>query len=55
METATLGLKVIWNVRPWLAVDATVERYLAQGLDGETPQDVYANANVITLGLKLSR
>ena len=55
METVTLGLKVIWNVRPWLAVDAAVERYLVRGLDGETPQGVYSDANVVTLGLKLSR
>lgn len=51
MDTATLGMKVIWTVRPErLTLDAAVERYTMRGRDGKTPKDAYADAAVITVG-----
>jgi hypothetical protein len=55
METITLGLKVTWVINPHCSVDFAFDRYLMQGLDEVTPSAAYSDANVITLGLKLSR
>jgi len=55
MRTLTYGLKLIWEIRPWLSIDIAAERYLSTGRDKLTPQDAYADARILTLGLKLSR
>lgn len=56
LRTWTLGLKVVWEAKPWLTVDATVERYLMRGRDGgRTPASAFVDADVFTIGLKLWR
>ena len=54
MRTWTLGVKVVWEVKPWLSVDATFERYLMRGRD-ETPGAAFADANIFTVGVRLWR
>ena len=55
MDTATVGVKAIWTVRPErLTIDAAVERYTMRGRDGKTPADAYADANVLTVGANFS-
>ncbi len=54
MQSVDAGLKVIWTVRPWLALDAAYNRYVARGLDHVTPQDAFCRANTITLGAKFT-
>ena len=54
MRTWTLGLKLIWEVRPWLSVDATLERYLMRGRDdGRTSARAFADADIFTVGIRL--
>ena len=55
MRTVDYGLKVVWTVRPWLALDAAVNRYEMHGLDGVTSQIPYCKANTITFGVKFMR
>lgn len=55
LQTINVGMKVVGKITPWLAIDATYERYLMRGLDGITPQDAYVKANTFTVGLKLTR
>jgi len=55
MQTINAGLKVVWKITTWLAVDASYERYLMRGLDHITPQEAYCKANTFTVGLKLTR
>ncbi|MBS0662516.1 MAG: DUF3570 domain-containing protein [Verrucomicrobia bacterium] len=54
MQSLDLGLKMVWTVRPWLALDAAYNRYSARGLDHVTPQDAFCRANTITLGVKFT-
>jgi hypothetical protein len=55
MDTSTVGVKVIWTVRPErLTIDAALERYTMRGRDGKTPVDAYADANVLTVGANFS-
>jgi len=54
MQTVDAGLKVVWQIKPWLAVDAAYNRYVARGLDNVTPSDAFSRANVFTLGFKLT-
>lgn len=55
METTTLGLKATCTVNDHLSIDFAYERYLMRGLDGSTPESAYADADVFTVGMKLSR
>ena len=55
MRTWMLGLKLVWEVNDWCAVDLSAQRYLMRGLDGVTPRSAYADANVFTVGVKLWR
>ena len=55
MQTVDYGLKVVWKINPWISVDAAYDRYTMRGLDHVTPQFLYSQANVFTLGLKFSR
>jgi hypothetical protein len=55
MRTVDYGLKVVWTVKPWLALDAAVNRYEMRGLDGVSPQILYCKANTISLGVKFMR
>ncbi|PTY06182.1 hypothetical protein DB347_12075 [Opitutaceae bacterium EW11] len=55
MRTQTLGFKVLWKVVPErFDVNFEYQRYLMKGLDGITPKSAYANANVFTVGARLS-
>jgi hypothetical protein len=55
MQTMNLGLKLSWSFNDHCTVDFAYERYLMRGLDDTTPSDAYSDADVFTLGLKLSR
>ena len=55
MRTWMLGVKAIWDINDWCAIDVTAERYLMQGRDRVTPASAYADANVFTIGFKLWR
>ena len=55
LQTVDVGLKVVWKIKPWLSVDAAIDRYTSRGLDQVTPQDAFSQANVFTFGLKFSR
>ena len=52
MQTVDAGLKVVWQVKPWLAVDAAYDRYVSRGLDHVTPQSAFFSANTFTFGIK---
>ena len=54
LQTMTAGVSLSWKVVDHFYVEASYERYIMQGLDGQTPQDVYPNANVFTVGARLS-
>jgi hypothetical protein len=55
MRTWMLGIKAVWEINEWCAIDATFERYLMEGRDRVTPVSAYADANVFTIGFKLWR
>jgi hypothetical protein len=55
METFNLGLKASWIINDHCTLDVAYERYLMRGLDHVTPADAYSDANVFTIGFKLSR
>jgi hypothetical protein len=55
MQTVDAGLKLVWQIRPWLAVDAAYNRYVSRGLDRVTPQSAFSRAHTFTVGFKLSR
>jgi hypothetical protein len=55
LRTWTYGLKAVWEIKPWLSVDATYERYLMRGRDRSTPASAFADADIFTVGLKLWR
>jgi hypothetical protein len=54
MQTINAGLKVVWKITGWLAIDGCYERYLMRGLDHITPQAEYVNANTFTVGMKFT-
>ena len=54
MQTVDMGLKLIWNIKPWVSVDVAYNRYVMSSLDQITPRDAYSKANVFTFGLKFS-
>ena len=47
------GLKVIWSPNSRVSVDLSYERYQQQGLDNETPDELYPAANMIMVGVRL--
>lgn len=56
LRTWTLGFKVVWEMRPWMSVDATYERYLMEGRDGgRTSASAFVDADVFTVGIRLWR
>lgn len=55
LQTVNLGLKLTYTVNDHCSVDFSYERYLMRGLDDTTPSDAYSDADVFTIGLKLSR
>lgn len=55
MQTVDAGLKLTWRIREWLQVEAAYNRYVARGLDRETPADAFSRANVFTFGIQVSR
>lgn len=54
MQTYTYGLKLVWRATDALNVDLAYERYDMRGVDGVTPQSAYADADIVTAGLKFS-
>lgn len=46
------GLKVIWSPNPRMSFDVSYERYEQQGLDNETPDELYPTANMIMVGAR---
>lgn len=54
MQTVDAGLKVVWQVKRWLEVDAAYDRYAARGLDHVTPQSAFFRANTFTFGVKFT-
>ena len=55
LQTIDYGLKVVWKIKPWVAVDFAYNRYDSRPLDHITPKDAFSQAHVFTLGLKFSR
>jgi hypothetical protein len=55
LRTWMVGIKAVWEIKPWCSVDATVERYIMQGRDHVTSASAYADANVFTIGFRLWR
>jgi hypothetical protein len=47
------GLKVIWTPNSRVSFDISYERYEQQGLDNETPDELYPAANMIMVGARL--
>lgn len=54
MQTVDIGVKLVWNIKPWASVDVAYNRYTSRPLDHITPRDVFSQANVFTIGLKFS-
>ena len=54
MQTMTVGVSVNWKVVDHFYIDASYERYIMQGLDGATDQGVYPNANLFTVGARVT-
>jgi hypothetical protein len=54
MQTVDWGLKVIWNIKPWISADFAYDRYTSRALDGVTRQDAFSQAHTFTFGLKIS-
>lgn len=52
MDTVSAGLQVAWQCTKQLAVDAAFDRYEQDGQDGVTDDDMYAKANVMTVGAR---
>ncbi len=50
--SVTCGLSLTLRLGRGVLVDAAYQRYEMRGLDGATPQNSYAQANVYTLGLR---
>ena len=48
MQTVDAGLKVVWQIKPWLEADAAYNRYASRGLDHVTPQSAFFAANFRT-------
>jgi hypothetical protein len=55
LETFNLGVKLSWIINDHCSLDVAYERYLMNGLDRATPSSAYADADVFTVGFKLSR
>ncbi|MFT3784296.1 MAG: DUF3570 domain-containing protein [Nibricoccus sp.] len=55
LETIDGGLKIVYKVTSWLALNVSYDRYTMRGLDGLTPQDAYTKANMFVVGVKLTR
>lgn len=54
MQTVDLGMKVVWNIKPWVSVDVAYNRYTSRPLDSGTRKDAFSQANVFTVGFKFS-
>lgn len=55
MRTWTVGLKLVWEARPWLSIDATIERYLMESRDARTSASAFVDADIYTVGIRLWR
>jgi hypothetical protein len=53
MDTLGYGLKLIWMANDRLVFDAAFDRYVMEGRDGMTADEVYPSANVFTVGIGL--
>ena len=52
LRTNTYGLKLAYFPRPDLSLDLSLDRYLMTGRDGLTSQEVYPDAEVLTIGIQ---
>jgi len=53
LQSVSFGGRVVWQVRRRWSVDAGYERYELTGLDGETADIIYPQADIVTGGVKL--
>jgi hypothetical protein len=53
MESFVAGVNVNVKATEWLSIDAGYKRYLMRGLDGQTSQSAYPNANIFTIGARV--
>jgi hypothetical protein len=53
LATLTAGLKLIWKAHDKFTVSLAYDRYSMWGRDGQTTNEAYPDANVVTLGFKL--
>lgn len=54
MRTYTYGLKVIWDIQPWVQVTLAFDKYDMAGMDRVTPQSAYPRAKITTAGAKFT-
>ena len=54
MQTFAVGLNLMVRATDWLTLDAGYKYYAMQGLDGITSQTAYPDANVFTIGGRIS-
>ena len=54
LQSIDYGLKIVWTVASWLEFDGTIEAYRQRGTDGVTPQSAYYQANISSIGAKIS-
>jgi len=54
MQTITAGVSINWKVVDHFYVDASYEHYVMQGLDGVTDPGVYPNADMFTVGARVT-
>ncbi|MDQ8199667.1 DUF3570 domain-containing protein [Pelagicoccus enzymogenes] len=50
METETVGLKAIYKLSEAVSLDASWERYEMKGRDGNTSDEAFPSADILTLG-----
>ena len=54
LQSVDYGIKVVWTVAAWLELDGSIEAYRQRGTDGVTPQSAYYQANISSIGAKIS-
>lgn len=53
LATLTAGMKLIWKAHEKFTISLAYDRYSMWGRDGQTTNEVYPDANIVTLGFKL--
>jgi hypothetical protein len=54
MRTYTYGLKVVWDLQPWVQLTLAFDKYDMAGMDRVTPQSAYPRAKITTAGVKFT-